>query len=88
MDSISKRAATHAVLDHGDQYGSAYLPQGLGETNSAIVRLENADSLVNWIGRVGLMVRKDITQARAVAWLPGIRRFTGQRRFAGVGFQW
>jgi hypothetical protein len=57
-----KEAGTYAVLDHGDQYGTAYLPQGLGETNSAIVRLENADSLVNWIGRVGLMVRKDITK--------------------------
>jgi hypothetical protein len=52
----------YAVLDHGDQYGSAYLPQGMGKTNSAIVKLENPDGRNNWIGRVGIMVRKDISQ--------------------------
>jgi hypothetical protein len=51
-----------AVLDHGDQYGSAYLPQGLGATDTAIVRLENADFRSNWVGRAGIMVRKDIAK--------------------------
>jgi hypothetical protein len=52
----------YAVLDHGDQYGAAYLPQGLGETNSAIVKLENADGVSSWIGRTGIIVRKDISK--------------------------
>ena len=57
-----KEAGDYAVLDHGDQYGTAYLPQGLGETNSAIVKLENADGTSSWLGRVGILVRKDITK--------------------------
>jgi alpha-galactosidase len=50
------------VLDHGDQYGSAYLPQALGATDSAIVKLENSDFRANWVGRAGIMVRKDISK--------------------------
>lgn len=57
-----RQGGAHAVLDHGDEYGSIYLPQGFGESSTAIVKLENADSLVNWIGRAGLMVRKDISK--------------------------
>jgi hypothetical protein len=51
-----------AVLDHGDQYGSAYLPHGLGESDTAIVKLENPDGRTNWVGRTGIMVRKDISK--------------------------
>jgi len=57
-----QEAGDYAVLDHGDQYGSAYLSQGLGETNSAIVKLENPDGRNSWLGRVGIMVRKDISK--------------------------
>jgi hypothetical protein len=52
----------YAVLDHGDQYGSAYLPHGLGDSDSAIVRLENPDRRTNWVGRAGIMVRQDISK--------------------------
>ena len=52
----------YAVLDHGDQYGSAYLPHGLGDSDSAIVKLENPDGRTNWVGRAGIMVRKDISK--------------------------
>jgi hypothetical protein len=51
-----------AVLDHGDQYGSAYLPHGLDVNDSAIVKLENPDGRTNWVGRAGIMVRKDIAK--------------------------
>jgi hypothetical protein len=51
-----------AVLDHGDQYGSAYLPHGLEDSGSAIVKLENPDGRTNWVGRAGIMVRKDISK--------------------------
>jgi hypothetical protein len=57
-----RAAGDYAVLDHGDQYGAAYLSQGMGETNSAIVKLENADSTSSWVGRVGIIVRKDISK--------------------------
>jgi len=52
----------YAVLDHGDQYGSAYLPHALGDSDSAIVKLENPDGRTNWVGRAGIMVRKDISK--------------------------
>ncbi len=52
----------YAVLDHGDQYGSAYLPHGLGDSDSAIVKLENPDRRTNWVGRAGIMVRQDISK--------------------------
>jgi len=57
-----REAGDFAVLDHGDQYGSAYLPQALGVGDSAIVKLENADYRSNWVGRAGIMVRKDIAK--------------------------
>jgi hypothetical protein len=57
-----REAGDYAVLDHGDQYGSAYLPLALGATDSAIVKLENADFRSNWVGRTGIMVRKDISK--------------------------
>jgi hypothetical protein len=57
-----RAAGDYAVLDHGDQYAAAYLSQGMGETNSAIVKLENADSTSSWVGRVGIIVRKDISK--------------------------
>jgi hypothetical protein len=34
----------------------------LGATDSAIVKLENADLRTNWVGRAGIMVRKDISK--------------------------
>lgn len=52
----------YAVLDHGDQYGAAYLPRALGDSDSAIVKVENPDVRTNWVGRAGIMVRQDITQ--------------------------
>jgi hypothetical protein len=52
----------YAVLDHGDQYGSAYLPHALGESDSVIVKLENPDVRTNWVGRAGIMVRRDISK--------------------------
>jgi len=52
----------YAVLDHGDQYGAAYLPHALGDSDSAVVQLENPDGRTNWVGRVGIMVRKDISK--------------------------
>ena len=52
----------YAVLDHGDQYGSVYLPHGLGESESVVVKLENPDMRTNWVGRTGIMVRQDISQ--------------------------
>lgn len=57
-----REAGDYAVLDHGDQYGSAYLPHALGTTDSAIVKLENPDVRTNWVGRAGIMVRKDISK--------------------------
>jgi hypothetical protein len=52
----------YAVLDHGDQYGSAYLPHALGGNDWAIVKLENPDVRTSWLGRAGIMVRKDISK--------------------------
>jgi len=52
----------YAVLDHGDQYAAAYLPHALGETNSAILKLENPDGRDNWLGRAGIIVRRDISK--------------------------
>jgi hypothetical protein len=52
----------YAVLDHGDQYGSAYLPHGLGDSDLAMVKLENPDRRTNWVGRAGIMVRQDISK--------------------------
>ncbi len=52
----------YAVLDHGDQYGSAYLPHGLGDSGLATVKLENPDRRTNWVGRAGIMVRRDISK--------------------------
>jgi len=57
-----REAGDFAVLDHGDQYGSAYLPQALGTADSTIVKLENADYRSNWVGRAGIMVRKNIAK--------------------------
>jgi Pectate lyase superfamily protein len=57
-----REAGDFAVLDHGDQYGAAYLPQGLGVNDSAVVKLENPDGRTNWVGRAGIMVRKDISK--------------------------
>jgi hypothetical protein len=57
-----RAAGDFAVLDHGDQYGSAYLPQALGATDSVVVKLENADFRSNWVGRTGIMVRKEIAK--------------------------
>jgi hypothetical protein len=51
-----------AVLDHGDQYGSAYLPRALGASDSAVVKLDNADFRSNWVGRAGIIVRNDISK--------------------------
>jgi len=52
----------YAVLDHGDQYGSAYLPHALGVSDSAVVKVENPDVRTNWVGRAGIMVRQDIAK--------------------------
>ncbi len=57
-----REGGDYAVLDHGDQYGSAYLPHALGETDSAVVKLENPDVRTSWVGRAGIMVRKDISK--------------------------
>lgn len=57
-----REAGDYAVLDHGDQYGSVYLPHALGVTDSAIVKLENPDVRTNWVGRAGIMVRRDISK--------------------------
>ena len=57
-----REAGEFAVLDHGDQYGSAYLAHGLGVNDSATVKLENPDGRTNWLGRAGLMVRQDISK--------------------------
>lgn len=57
-----RESGDYAVLDHGDQYGSAYLPQKLSESDSVVVKLENADGRTNWVGRAGIMVRKDISK--------------------------
>jgi hypothetical protein len=58
-----RAAGDIAVLDHGDQYGAAYLAQALGAADSAVVKLENADFRSNWVGRTGMMVRKEIAKA-------------------------
>jgi len=52
----------YAVLDHGDQYGAAYLPHSLANNDTVFVKLENADLRSNWVGRSGIMVRQDISQ--------------------------
>jgi hypothetical protein len=52
----------YAVLDHGDQYGSVYLPHGMGDSDAVVVQLENPDLRTNWLGRAGIMVRQDISQ--------------------------
>ena len=67
------------MLDYGDQYGAAYLPHALGGAGAAIVKLENPDTRSNWIGRAGIMVRKDISKPGQSSGLPGARRFTSQR---------
>jgi hypothetical protein len=57
-----RAAGDYAVLDHGDQYGAAYLPKAFEPADSVVVKLENADFRTNWVGRTGLMVRKDISK--------------------------
>jgi len=57
-----REGGDYAVLDHGDQYGSVYLPHGLGNSDSAVVEVENPDVRTNWLGRAGIMVRQDIAQ--------------------------
>ena len=77
-----------AVLDHGDQYGSAYLPQGLGATDTAIVRLENADFRSQLGGPRGHHGAQGHCQAGAIAGLPGAGRFPVERLLARMGFRW
>src|SRR4029077_21066832 len=57
-----REAGDFAGLDHGAQYGSAYVPQALGSGDSVTVKLENADYRSNWVGRTGIIVRKDIAK--------------------------
>ena len=57
-----RAAGDYNVLDYGDQYGAAYLPHALKEDGTVIVKLENPDMRSNWTGRVGIMVRKDISK--------------------------
>jgi hypothetical protein len=83
-----RAAGNFAVLDHGDQYGCAYLPQSLGATDSAVVKLENADFRSNWVGRTGIMVRKEIAKAGLIPRLPRPRRLSGERLLPGVGLRW
>jgi hypothetical protein len=57
-----RAAGDYSVLDHGDQYGAAYLPRTLQATGSAIVKLENPDMRSSWTGRAGIIVRRDIAK--------------------------
>ena len=77
----------YAVLDHGDQYGSAYLPHGLGESDSAIVKLENPDGRTNWVGRAGIMVRQDISKPGQSPGYLVLGASPANGYCAGVGFR-
>ena len=52
----------YPVLQYGDQYGSIYLRQALPRDATVVVELENPDLVTNWQGRVGIIVRNDISK--------------------------
>jgi Pectate lyase superfamily protein len=57
-----KAAGDFTVMEYGDQYGAIYQPRTLAENGSVVVRMDNPDLRTNWVGRVGILVRTDITK--------------------------
>ena len=52
----------YPVLQYADQYGAIYLPGGLPLHATVVVKLEDPELRTNWLGRVGIMVRNDISK--------------------------
>jgi hypothetical protein len=57
-----RAAGDYFVLDHGDQYATAYQAHALPSKGSVVVKVENPDMRGHWVGRVGIIVRNDITK--------------------------
>ncbi len=57
-----RAAGDYTVMEYGDQYGAIYQPQALSDNGSVVVRIDNPDLRSNWLGRAGIMVRRDIAQ--------------------------
>lgn len=51
-----------AILDRADQYGAVYLEDALPERGEAVVKVENPELATGWSGRMGIMVRNDISK--------------------------
>ncbi|MGH9342989.1 MAG: glycosyl hydrolase family 28-related protein [Terriglobia bacterium] len=51
----------HPVMQYGDQYAAAYVKHGLSRNGVIITKLSNPDLRSSWLGRVGIMVRNDMS---------------------------
>jgi hypothetical protein len=52
----------YPVMQYGDQYGSIYQHQALPPNGTVVVKLNNPDLVTSWQGRVGIIVRNDISK--------------------------
>jgi hypothetical protein len=52
----------YPVMQYGDQYGSIYEQQALPPHGTVVVKLNNPDLVTSWQGRVGIIVRNDISK--------------------------
>lgn len=52
----------YPVMQYDDQYGAIYQPGGLPREGTVIVKLENPELRTNWQGRVGIIVRNDVSK--------------------------
>jgi hypothetical protein len=52
----------YPVMQYGDQYATIYLAGGLPSVGAVVVKLANPDQRTHWVGRVGIMARRNITK--------------------------
>ncbi len=55
-----RAAGDYPLQQFGDQYGSIFLPQSLPPRGTLVVKLENPDLRTNWVGRAGIIVRREM----------------------------
>jgi hypothetical protein len=56
----------YPVMQYGDQYAAIYQRQALRPDSTVVVKLNNPDLVTSWQGRVGIMVRKDISKPGSI----------------------
>ncbi len=61
-DHFYIKAGREDYRDRLDEYGTIYLKDGIKENSVATVKVSNPDKLTGWEGRVGIVVRNDITK--------------------------